>query len=275
MLSGRYAAVLAALALATAASPGRSEPSNRLLLGAPGAGQRALATVRQLARERPAGSAGEAVVARIVAGRLRSLGYRVVEQPFRLPRGGMSRNVVANGGGPTKVVIVAHLDGVLGTVAANDNASGVAVLLELARALAGREGVLFAALGAEERVVTRSRLHLGSSRLTVGLSRRARRLAVSIDMAGVGTRLYVRGLESRPNVSARALLAHGGTYLRDPGDSDHAELTRAGIPAAWVQWRRDACWHAPCDRPGRVDARKLQAAYDLVHRAATLALKSR
>jgi len=272
MHPGRHAALLGAMVL-VAAAPGRSEPSNSLLLGTPGAGERALLTVRQLSRERPAGSPGEAAVARSVAARFRALGYRVTEQPFRLPRGGTSRNVVADGGGTAKVVLVAHLDGVRGTQAANDNGSGVAVLLELARALAGREGVLLAALGAEERVVTRSRLHLGSSRLTVGLSRREKRLAVSIDMVGVGARLFVRGVESRPNASARLLLARSGaTYLRDPGDSDHVELTRAGIPAAWVQWRKDACWHAPCDRPARVRVSKLQGAFELVLRAAEAAL---
>lgn len=273
MRLGRNVA-MAVAAVLVAALAGRSSAGNSLLLG-PGPGERALATVRQLARERPAGSAGERAVARIVAARLRGLGYRVVEQPFRLPAGGTSRNVVAETGGPSKVVIVAHVDGVRGTVAANDNASGVAALLELARALSGREGVLLAALGAEERVVTRSRLHLGSARLTVGLARRAKRLAVSIDMVGVGKRLYVRGVETQPNFSASLLLARGGaTYLRDPGDSDHAELTRAGIPAAWVQRRRDACWHAPCDRIERVDARKMQAAYELVLRAAIRALES-
>ena len=59
------------------------------------------------------------------------------------------------------------------------------------------------------------------------------------------------------------------TYLRDPlGQSDHAEQTRAGIPAAWLEWRDDRCWHAACDRVARLDARKLQAAIDATVRAA-------
>jgi aminopeptidase YwaD len=211
-------------------------------------------------------------VARLVSERFRRLGYVVVEQRFRLPDGGISRNVVARPRGAARVLIVAHLDGVRGTVAANDNASGVAVLLELARALADRQGVVLAALGAEERVVTRSRSHLGSLRLVRTLPKRGIRLAVSLDMVGVGARLNVRGLESRPNVSARLLLRGGGTYLRDPGDSDHAELTRGGIPAAWVQWRPDACWHEACDRPARVRAWKLGAAYALVRDAVHAAL---
>jgi aminopeptidase YwaD len=275
MLGRRHVAVVAMFAaiFATGTVPvGDSPPGSAARPSA--LGERALATVRQLARERPAGSAGEAAVARIVAGRLRSLGYRVVEQRFPLPRGGTSRNVLGLSSGRVRVVIAAHLDGVSGSPAANDNASGVAVMLELARALRGREGVLVAGLGAEERRETGSRFHLGALRLARGLSPQGKRLVVVLDMVGVGVRLHVRGIESRPNRSARVLLRGGGTYLRDPGHSDHAELTRAGISAAWVQWREDACWHRPCDRPIRVDARKLQTAYDLVLRAARSALES-
>lgn len=202
------------------------------------------------------------------------MGYRVSEQEFALPKGGTSRNVVGRTAGRVQAVIGAHMDGVRGSPAANDNGSGVAVMLELARALADRPGVLVAGIGAEERHETGSPIHLGAQRLARGLSPAGKRLVLVLDMVGVGPRLHVRGIEARPNPSARLLLRGGGTYLRDPGHSDHAELTRAGIPAAWVEWREDVCWHRPCDRASRVDARKLQAAYDLVLRAARTALES-
>jgi hypothetical protein len=252
------------------------------LVGAGGAapGDEARRTVAELAAlgPRPAGLPGAEGRARaLVSDRLRRLGYRVVLQDVRLPNGRVAQNVVGLGEGRPRVVLVAHLDGVPGSPAANDNASGVAVLLELARALRGRPGVLVAATAAEERVVTRSRVHLGSLRLLRGISPRARRemrLAVSLDMVGVGTRLHVRGIEATPNRSARLLLAQRlrATYLRDRGDSDHAELSRGGMPAAWVQWRTDRCWHSPCDTASRVDAARLQTAYELVRRAALRAL---
>ena len=267
---GRAIAVVVALAVLTAVGG-----------AAPGPGGRAKQTVTLLASKgpRPAGEPGaEAVAQRFVAAELKELGYRVVLQRVDLPNGRSTRNVVGLTSGPPKVVMVAHLDGVRGSPAANDNASGVAVLLELAASLRGEPGVLFAATGAEERVVTGSRVHLGALRLLRGISPQARRgvrLAVALDMVGVGTRLHVRGLEARPNRSARLLLGRGGsTYLRDDGDSDHAELTRNGLPAAWVQWRTDACWHESCDVARRVDARKLEAAFRVVLDAALLALKS-
>lgn len=224
---------------------------------------------------RPAGSAAELRVDRLVAAQLRAVGYRVSIQTFRLPHGGTSRNVVGRTAGPARIAVLAHADGVRAGPAANDNASGIAAMLEVSVALHGRPGVLVAALGAEERVVTRSRYHLGSAALVRRLTpseRRAIRFAVSLDMVGVGTRLRVRGLEARPNRSARLLLPYS-SYLRDRlGQSDHAEWTRAGIPAAWLQWREDRCWHTACDTAARVSGRKLQAAIDATLQAAAAAL---
>lgn len=234
-------------------------------------GARAKAFVERLAAAGPrvAGSGNERRAARLVAARLRQLEYPVSVQTFALPRGGSSRNVVARTEGPLRVVVVAHMDGVAAGPAANDNGSGVAAMLEVAAALRGRDGVLLAALGAEERHQTGSHLHLGSARLVRSLarpSRRAIRLALSLDMVGVGSTLNVRGLERSPNRSSRLAIANGRAiglaprYLPDSGVSDHAELTRAGVPAALVTWRWDACWHERCDRAARVRVKKLMAA---------------
>jgi aminopeptidase YwaD len=246
-----------------------------LLLAGPAAaaeisGPRAKALVERIAAAgpRPAGSANERRAARLVAARFRELGLPVTLQRFRLPRGGLSLNVVARTPGRTRALVVAHMDGVSEGPAANDNASGVAAMLEAATVLAGREGILFAALGAEERVETGSSLHLGSLRLLRSLPRAVRprmRLAFSLDMVGVGPTLNVRGIEGRPNRSSRIALARGRTfglrpaYLPDSGVSDHAELSRGGIPASLVTWRWDSCWHERCDRPARVSAAKMVA----------------
>jgi len=70
------------------------------------------------------------------------LGYRPVSEPFE-SRGMPVRNVVAEKPGSSiaeEIVLVgAHYDSVRGSPGANDNASGVAALLELARLLADRE----------------------------------------------------------------------------------------------------------------------------------------
>jgi hypothetical protein len=223
--------------------------------------------------QRPAGGRHERQAVRMVKERLKALGYTVGIQHFRLPNGKRSRNVVGRTPGPLRVVIVAHIDGVHHTPAANDNASGVGTMLELARNLRGTEGVRFAALGAEERMVTGSPYHLGSLRFTRALPQDVKegvRLALSIDMVGVGTSFHVRGLEASPNRSARILLRRArtlnisATYLQDTGQSDHDDLTRGGVSAAWIQWRWDPCWHQPCDQIERVKPRKLRRAGRLV-----------
>ena len=165
-------------------------------------------------------------------------------------------------------MVVAHLDGVPEGPAANDNGSGVAAMLEVARGLRGRP-VLVAALGAEERAWTASKVHLGSARLMRGISstgRRRIRVALSLDMVGVGWSFEVRGLEPAPNRSSRLALATGRSlglpvvYHRDNGLSDHAEMTRGGLPATWIEWRWDPCWHTRCDRADRLVPAKLAAA---------------
>ena len=78
-----------------------------------------------------------------------------------------------------------------------------------------------------------------------------------------------RGLDRRPNHSAQRALAAArrlgirATYLRDRGQSDHEELTRGGVHAAWIEWRWDPCWHTACDRVERVEPAKLAAAIRL------------
>jgi Peptidase family M28 len=236
------------------------------------AGVRAKQTVRAIAvlGPRVAGSVNELRAARVVRARFARLGLTPVVQRVRLPRGGASRNLVfRSGGGPLRAIVVAHLDGVSAGPAANDNGSGVGALVEVARELGKTPGVLYAALGAEEQVMTGSSLHLGSARLVRSLTRAERRgvrIALSLDMVGYGPELNVRGIEVRgPNRSARAALTAAGTigiratYLPDRGLSDHEELTRGGVPAAWIEWRWDPCWHSACDRVGRLDTAKLSA----------------
>ncbi|HVD12358.1 MAG TPA: M28 family peptidase [Gaiellaceae bacterium] len=261
----RLAACVCAAALLTAAPAAKVDT----------AGLRAQQTVRALAvlGPRVAGSPTERRAARVVTERFAKLGLTPIVQNVPLPRGGASRNLVFRSGGrPLRAIVLAHLDGVSAGPAANDNGSGVGALLEVARELGETKGVLFAALGAEERVMTGSSLHLGSARLLKSLApaeRRSVRLALSLDMVGYGPELNVRGLERRPNHSAQRALAAArrlgirATYLRDRGQSDHEELTRGGVPAAWIEWRWDPCWHTACDRTGRVEPAKLAAAIRL------------
>lgn len=74
-----------------------------------------------------------------VADRLSTLGYEVTEHHF-LDNGRLFRNIIATlhgcGRQDERVVVMAHYDTVAGSPGADDNASGVAVLLETAELLA-------------------------------------------------------------------------------------------------------------------------------------------
>ena len=76
-----------------------------------------------------------------LAAELGAAGYRVAEQPF-MAEGRRVRNLEAEVRGvrlPEEIVIVgAHYDSVMGSPGANDNASGCAALVEIARFLSGR-----------------------------------------------------------------------------------------------------------------------------------------
>ena len=74
-----------------------------------------------------------------IGGMLLSMGYEMTEHRF-LDNGSPFRNVIATRPGlhrpDERIVVLAHYDTVAGTPGADDNASGVAVLLEMARVLA-------------------------------------------------------------------------------------------------------------------------------------------
>ncbi|MGF1612700.1 MAG: M28 family peptidase [Gammaproteobacteria bacterium] len=105
--------------------------------------------------------------ARYISDCLQSSGYTVSEQPFRV-QGKSVVNLEATRHGSTRereiVVLGAHYDSVLGSPGANDNATGVAALIEIARSLADRETartVRFAAFVNEEPPFHRTH-HMGS-----------------------------------------------------------------------------------------------------------------
>ena len=101
------------------------------------------------------GHAGMEAAADYIADVFRRLGHSVVEDQFRV-EGRWYRNVVASIKGSSsdgEVLVVAHYDTVPDTPGADDNASGVAGLLEVARALAGhrfQKDLVFIAFALEE-----------------------------------------------------------------------------------------------------------------------------
>lgn len=220
----------------------------------------------------------------LVAKRFATLGYEVHTEKVTVPAGnswgtpvrkGTSRNVIADPQGfddeRPHVVVVAHLDTVPVAPGAEDNASGVAVLLELARMAAAtppETPVRFIAFGAEEPRGSGDALHhFGSQQHVADLSRAQRkaiRAVVALDRVGVRAS-YVPVCSARP--SGNGLRAD----VRDAADeidvktrgcganttSDHWSYAKAGIPAIRLGSIPYPGYHSPGDTPDVVDRRQL------------------
>jgi aminopeptidase YwaD len=226
-------------------------------------------------------TAGEGQAARYIQDRLAEYGYSPVQQVAPIAAaGGNSLNVIAalpGGQKPEyKIVIGAHMDTKSQSgpcPGANDNATGCAVALELARVLGSNKRnvptVEFVFFGGEEIAPGGSQNdhHFGSRQYVASLSPEARssiRGMISVDMVGFGPSFLVRNMKKAPQTLVDLLLEYGRakglSYLADTasfGMSDHEPFERAGIPSAWIEYRNDESIHGPGDTAAHVDATKV------------------
>jgi Zn-dependent M28 family amino/carboxypeptidase len=215
-----------------------------------------------------------------------------------------SQNVVADLPGRTGEVVLlgAHLDSVANGPGINDNGSGSALVLEIARqarrlGVRPARGLRFAFWGAEELGL------VGSSAYVRSLPARERgRLFAVLNFDMVGSRNFGRFVydgDREPPGSARieqafrAYFAARGQAVDEisiQGASDHAPFARAGVPVgglfAGADERKapegarrfggragrpfDPCYHRACDTLANVDLRVLGQMADA---AAVVALR--
>jgi aminopeptidase YwaD len=227
--------------------------------------------------------------ARWSGGVLERAGYDVRRQVVDVPAGtswgvpvdaGRSVNLVATPAGlrpgAPHLVVGAHLDTVPQAPGAEDNASGVGVVLAVAEAVATRRTrlpVVFVLFGAEEpRGETDADHHYGSRHYVRSLAPRRRaavRGMVSLDRVGVGDVVPIGSAEVGPDPVADALAAAAGRvgvpvvrgYDRS---SDHWQFVLAGLPAARIGSTPYAGYHSPQDTPDVVDPAQLERAGRLV-----------
>jgi aminopeptidase YwaD len=212
------------------------------------------------------------------------LGYDVTRQSFPVPAGeswgvpvaaGTSTNVVARpkgfDPGSPYLLVGAHLDTVAVSPGAEDNASGVAVVLETARrAVVAPPGiqVVFVAFGGEEpRGSGDFDHHFGSLHFVAGMSRVERRRLlgmVSLDRVGVG-RVVPVGSVVGSDPSVREALVRSaerqgiGTAVDlDQASSDHESFADEGMPAARLGGTSYAAYHDETDVPSVVSPRQLR-----------------
>lgn len=243
---------------------------------------------------------GLARAERYVTDALSSAGYTVTRETFRADGVECANLIVERRGAslPREIIVIgAHYDGVLDKPAANDNASGTAALIELARAFSSQttaRTLRFVAFTNEEphHFQTESMGSLVSARRA-----RARRddVVVMVSLETVGRYDLREGSQQYPpplsllypsrgdfiafigRVADRDLVRHTlrvfREYARFPSEgaalpesipgvgwSDHWAWWQAGYPAVMVTDSapyRDPNYHKPTDTPDQIDYERM------------------
>jgi aminopeptidase YwaD len=184
------------------------------------------------------------------------------------------------------ILVTGHLDSVVGAPGANDNSSGVALALELARVFRGYntdKELRFILFGSEERGLRGSRYYVNQ------LSDEEQDQIMAVfngDMVAtsypVVTHLYAMTVDGELNLVTEAAEAAGsrlGNSSILPGEfgsSDHVPFHQVGIPAALFIWMRIDSWdplvyyiekvyHTPQDTIAEnISLERMQNALDIV-----------
>ncbi|MBU8880376.1 M28 family peptidase [Bacillus sp. FJAT-29790] len=171
------------------------------------------------------------------------------------------------------IVVGAHHDSVAGAPGANDDASGTAMTLELARVFKNvptDTEVRFITFGAEELGL------IGSTHYVDNLSDdEIDRTIANFNLDMVGSRdagdLIMLTLDGKPNLvtelgqASSARLNGEATPYGQGGRSDHVPFAEAGIPAAlFIHDPSEPWYHTPEDSIDKISKEKLQDVAEIV-----------
>ena len=165
--------------------------------------------------------------------RLRGFGCAVKRQPFPY-RNNVYFNIIAEVEGLREerdgvLVIGAHYDTVAGTPGADDNASGVAALLELARLTASNpmdRTVHFVAFSLEEFPAFGTK-HMGSHFYASQLKKRATRVHGMISLEMLGYYCEAKGCQLYPSSLFRLFYPSRGNFISFVGNLSSRPFMRA------------------------------------------------
>jgi aminopeptidase YwaD len=166
------------------------------------------------------------------------------------------------------IIVGGHFDTVPGAPGANDNASGTANVLELARAFAvggPRPGLCFALFGAEESGLHGSRALVERLRSDGALPR----YMVNLDVTGIGQRIEVIGdtpAAARAIDLARAAGLNAVPSRLPPNSgSDHMSFADAGVEVVFFTSGDFSTIHSPRDVVEGIDRAILDAIGDAAY----------
>jgi len=244
--------------------------------------ERAMQHVKYLASTigpRPAGTSAERRAAQYVEEVFRKQGYQCYVQEFPIWDDLVSANVIAENSQSDDVIVAgAHIDSVAGAPGANDNASGVAVLLELARHFAGVHGhraLRFVAFGAEEGQYRQGRSVPGTGRSGSWHYVKSLdsdelpmiELMMNFDMVGAGTQLDIGDLSPHGQTPALTCLSIAdrlgveAVFDQFGGKSDYRPFHDLGVPIIAFAWGTHPSHHTPQDTIDIIDPAKMEGAF--------------
>lgn len=159
-----------------------------------------------------------------------------------------------------KVLVGGHFDSVPGAPGANDNASGTANVIELARASAADgldDGLCFATFGAEESGLYGSKAMVKSMTTDGTLPT----YMVNLDVTGIGDKVEVIGAGAIEDDALKAASALGipaiKSQLPPNTGSDHQSFIDAGVQTVFLTSGDFATIHSPEDISNDVSAEML------------------
>ena len=187
----------------------------------------------------------------------------MVQLDARVSHNGTSQNIVAKPPhGECRMYVGAHYDSVAAAEGGNDNASGTATVIEIARSMAADgefDDVCFTLFGSEEIGL------FGSRAFAQSLDNRQREATVAMlnfDVVGAGARFLVGGSPDIAELAARKAEEEGVTLfvgnLPSNASSDHASFIEIGIPAIIFYRFGGPPIHTPADTASVVEAELLE-----------------
>lgn len=187
----------------------------------------------------------------------------MVKLDARVIHNGRSQNIVAKPPqGECQVYVGAHYDSVATAEGGNDNASGTATVIEIARSMAADgefDDVCFTLFGSEEIGL------FGSRAIAQSFDNRQREATVAMlnfDVVGAGTRFLVGGSTDIAELAARKAEEEGVALflgnLPSNASSDHASFIEIGIPAIIFYRSGGPPIHTPADTASVVEAELLE-----------------
>jgi len=202
------------------------------------------ADVEKIAISRPALSKSNIQVGNYLESELKKAGLTVTRQKF--PTG---TNIIGTQKGkkPKTIIIGCHYDSVRGTPGADDNASGCAMTLDIARKLKGRKmnhTIKYIFFDNEERGMVGSRYYARNMKDDCAFM-------INFDMVGNLTltdpgKVFTGLFKKYP-------WAKGISYRQGAGPSDHAPFQRKGIPFVWIFTGTHNRYHRSTDTPGSLN----------------------